>query len=199
MEDLVGKRYGKLTVIKFSHRKGRKYYWLCQCDCGNIKAILSYSLKSGNTKSCGCGMNKNNKIGELTRTHGQSHTRLHNIWLDVKKRCSSKTNQAYPNYGGRGIKVCDEWLKDYMNFYNWAIANGYSDNLSIDRIDNNDDYKPSNCRWTTKKEQANNRRTNVYITHNGETKTLAQWVELYNMNYGKAYSLYRRHKNIFVN
>lgn len=198
MEDLTGKRYGKLTVIKFSHKKAGKYYWLCQCDCGKIKAIVSCSLKSGNTKSCGCEMNKHSTIGERTKTHGQSHTRLHNIWLDIKKRCNSVTNQAYERYGGRGIQVCKEWMEDYMNFYNWAVSHGYNENLSIDRIDNNGNYEPNNCRWTTKKQQANNRRTNVYITKDGITKTLAEWSDILQENYFKLYSRYRKYGTLWV-
>lgn len=105
-------------------------------------------------------------------------TRIHSIYKGMKDRCRYKTNDNYMRYGGRGIKVCEEWLSDFMNFYNWAINNGYKDNLTLDRIDSNGNYEPSNCRWLTYKEQANNTRRNNYITYNNETHSLTEWAEI---------------------
>ena len=116
--------------------------------------------------------------------HGLSNTRLHKIWHSMYCRCYYKSTNQYKNYGGRGIKVCEEWkhMQGFINFYNWAISNGYKETLTLDRIDNNKGYCPSNCRWITPKEQSNNRRNNVYYTFNGETKTSKQWCELYNIS-----------------
>ena len=116
--------------------------------------------------------------------HGLSNTRLHKIWHSMYCRCYYKSTNQYKNYGGRGIKVCEEWkhIQGFINFYNWAINNGYKETLTLDRIDNNKGYCPSNCRWITPKEQSNNRRNNVYYTFNGETKTSKQWCELYNIS-----------------
>lgn len=197
MEDLTGQKFGKLTVLEFSHRKDRKYYWKCQCDCGSFTVINGWNLKSGNSKSCGCvSKEKIAKVGKSNKTHGQSHTRLHNIWLDIKKRCISTTNCAYRLYGERNIKVCNEWFNNYLCFYNWAINNGYADNLTIDRIDVNGNYEPSNCRWVTKKVQANNRRNNIYIVINGTRKTLAEWAEILNIKYWTAYRRYKKYKKL---
>lgn len=116
--------------------------------------------------------------------HGLSKTRIHQLWHSMYCRCYYQGTNGYERYGGRGIKVCEEWkhLEGFVNFYNWAMNNGYNDNLSLDRIDNNGDYCPDNCRWITKKEQSNNRRNNVLYTFNGETKTSKQWCEQYGIN-----------------
>lgn len=111
--------------------------------------------------------------------------RLYKIYLHMKDRCYDINNNDYHRYGARGIKICDEWLNDFMNFYNWAINNSYQDDLTIDRTDNNDDYKPSNCTWATKKQQARNTRRNRMITINGETRCLVEWCEILNLNYNK--------------
>lgn len=136
-------------------------------------AVNSNRLLSGNTKSCGCY--KKEILKAKNKTHGLSKTRIYKTWLSMKDRCYRKKCNAYSLYGGRGIKICDEWLFDFMNFYNWAMKNSYSDNLSIDRIDVNGNYEPSNCRIVSMKEQANNVRRNHLIEYKGKTQTLSQW------------------------
>lgn len=194
--DLTGKRYGKLTVLEYSHTdpKSRKSYWKCKCDCGSTKVICASNLRSGNTSSCGCGEDENREVlmkefyNEHFR-HGQSYTRIHRTWAHMKERCENPKSKDYALYGGRGISVCEEWSKPggFDAFFKWAMDNGYNDELTIDRKDPNGNYEPSNCRWETPEKQANNRRTNRSITIDGETKTLAEWCKEYGKNYSAVY------------
>lgn len=172
-EDLTGKRFGKLTVLEIAENKSKTdkhKRWKCLCDCGNYTVKSSAHLKDGNAKSCGC------------INHGLSHTRLFTIWASMKDRCYNKSHNQYKNYGARGITVCDEWRKTFLSFYSWALNNGYTDELSIDRINNDKGYCPDNCRWATMKEQQNNKRTNRVITYCGKTQTLTQWAEEIGVN-----------------
>lgn len=184
--DLTNKKFGRLTVIKrVENAKDGHAQWLCKCECGNYKIICGRSLQKGVTLSCGC------LISEITTKRNTKHnlynSRIYSIYKDMKKRCYNKNNKSYENYGGRGIKICDEWLNKengFINFYNWAINNGYKVDLTIDRINVNGNYEPSNCKWATIKEQANNRRSNHLITYNGETHNITQWAEILNISYG---------------
>ena len=179
--DLTGKRFGKLICLRrVESDKPGVTKWLCQCDCGNKHVVRAGNLKSGDVRSCGCIVTK----GRVK--HGESRERLYHRWLGMKQRCYDPNVREYKHYGERGIKVCDEWLHDYKAFKAWAYANGYDDSLpgtecSLDRIDNNGNYEPSNCRWVDMKTQRNNSRQNRYITINGETKTVSQWADIYGL------------------
>jgi hypothetical protein len=182
--DLTGKQFGRWIVVGLAKPKvdptGREYEtWTCRCTCEKhtVKDIYVQHLLHGNSKSCGCLVKET--TGNNFRTHGKTKTRIHRIWLSMRRRCFKETESAYPNYGGRGITVCDEWKDDFMSFENWAISNGYDDYLTIDRIENDGNYSPSNCRWATYKEQANNRRSSRYFVVDGESKTAPEWSEIY--------------------
>lgn len=174
--DLTGQRFGRLTVIKFVSRINKRTKWLCKCDCGNETIVSTKCLRNGDTKSCGCL--KKDKAREAKITHGKTSSRLFVTWGNMKSRCYSQNRRDYRDYGGRGITICVEWKDDFMAFYDWAMANGYRDDLTIDRIDVNGNYEPSNCRWVDIKVQANNTRRNHYITYKGETHTIAEWSEI---------------------
>ena len=191
--DLTGKKFGKLEVIGVHDTGNRKTYYVCQCDCGNVKVVRADSLISGATKSCGCIKKEQDKINlSANHKHKMSGTRIYETWQDMKRRCYNKQNARYDRYGGRGITVCDEWLNNFQSFYDWAISNGYSDDLTIDRIDNDGNYEPSNCRWSTAKEQCNNRGSNINITIGNATKSLMCWCEIFNVDYKKVYARYKR-------
>lgn len=176
-KDITGQRFGRLTVLYRLHNIKGKTKWFCVCDCGNLKEVTLSDLKKGNTQSCGC------LYKDIHTKHKKCDTRLYCIFGAVKSRCYNKNNKRYKDYGGRGIAVCDEWKDDFMSFYNWAILNGYKDTLTIDRIDVNGNYEPSNCRWVTPKQQARNRRSNRNYTINGETHCLKEWCEIVGLNY----------------
>ena len=191
-KDLTGQKFNRLEVIKLlgKNEKGR-YTYLCRCDCGKLKEVMGVYLTTNQVKSCGCLMveesrknalkrNKGNKFG---LKHGKHGCRLYRIWKGMNERCSSSNK----NYGGRGIRVCEEWKTSFQNFYKWSMANGYNPDVkrgecTIDRIDNNGNYEPSNCRWVDFKTQSRNKRSNRVITFRGETKTLAEWSTITGIN-----------------
>ena len=155
MDNLVGKRFGRLTVVEFDRLQNHKTYWKCLCSCGLTVIATGNNLRSGNTKSCGCLRREMTSArGKNNTTHGESHdhrTRLYTIWYGMKQRCNNPHRDAYKHYGGKGVRVCDAW-NDYTVFRQWAVSHGYKDNLSIDRIDPSGDYEPDNCRWISPSE-----------------------------------------------
>lgn len=191
--DITGKRYGRLTVVRRIDKKGNGAYWECLCDCGNTTILTTRVLNNGHTKSCGCYR----RSGERETTHGMSKTRIYREWLAIKRRCYNKNSAYYEIYGGRGIAVCDEWKSSFEAFYAWAMAKGYRDDLTIDRIDNNGDYSPLNCRWATTAEQSLNKSSNRLVTFNGETKPVKAWADEKGINYHTLYSrLYDLHWSV---
>lgn len=196
-QSYLGKKYNRLTVIDFKSVRGNHAHaklhweWVCRCDCGNVGVFLPSRVRSGHTKSCGCyksdlTIERNKKTKTV---HGGKNTRLYTIWNGMKLRCYNKNNKDYPNWGGRGIRICDDWRSDFSEFRNWAVANGYSDELTIDRIDVNGDYSPTNCRWIPLCEQAKNTRATRYVIYRGEKTTVFELAEKFGMNY---FTLYQR-------
>ena len=178
-----GITFTRLTVKELAGRnKHKNIIWRCLCLCGTETDVTTADLRSGNTKSCGCLQREKATIHllSISITHGLSRdvngkkTRLFRIWTGIKTRCFNNHDKAFKNYGGRGITLCHEWL-NFETFHNWAMKNGYSNTLSIERKDTNGNYAPNNCTWATAKAQANNKRDNRLISYKGETKTMSQW------------------------
>ena len=180
--DISGNRYGRLLVLeRFGKTGDGKATWKCVCACGREVVVSGKDLRSGNTRSCGC-LQKETAASRHT-IHSISSTRLYKIWMQMKERCYNPNTPQYKDWGGRGITVCDDWLNNVQAFYGWAMNNGYADDLSLDRIDNNKGYSPDNCRWATREDQCNNKRTNRLITYNGKTQTISQWADELGINY----------------
>lgn len=176
-ENLTGQRFGHMVVIKEAPKspKSPSSRWVCLCDCGNETVAYSFQLKNGSKVSCGCMRAELHRLG--ITTHGGRYTRLYRTWTNMKQRTGNPNHSAYPNYGGRGICVCSEWLASFEAFRDWAVSTGYTDELTIDRIDVDGNYEPSNCRWISKAEQNRNQRSNKIIEYNGERKTMAEWAK----------------------
>lgn len=182
--NIAGQRFGRLTVIERVASTKAQAQWRCVCDCGKETVVCSQDLRNGHTKSCGCyGLEVSVSHTPSFSTHKESRSRLYRVWIGMKGRCNNCKNKAYSYYGGRGIKVCQDWNESYVLFRDWALANGYQENLTIDRIDVNGNYCPENCRWVSMKVQMNNTRANRRITLNGETKTMAEWSESTGLSY----------------
>lgn len=178
--EMVGLKFGRLTVIRESHNTNGRYYWECVCDCGNKLSVIGSHLRNGNTRSCGCL--QTDTVSLLKKTHGLSHTREHNSWLGMKQRCEYKNHYGYKYYGGRGISVCKRWRDSFQNFID-DMGKIPGEGYSLDRIDSNRDYSKENCRWATASEQSNNKRNNHVITFNGKTQTMKQWSRQVGINY----------------
>lgn len=181
--DISGNRYGRLVAIN-PIRKNNGIYWVCKCDCGNTTEVLPQHLNRGLIRSCGCL--RKDVSSKKNKKHGMSKTRIYKEWKGIKERCLNKNNHAYKNYGGRGITICDKWLGEngFEYFCDWAMQNGYSDDLTIDRIDNDKGYSPDNCRWVNRFVQMNNQRGNRIIEYNGRAQTLAMWAREYGLKPG---------------
>ena len=194
IEDFIGKKFGKLTIVGFSHKKqkfasggkknGNDFYYNCECDCGGKTTSRLADLKNGKAISCGCY-----RI-ERTKEHNKKYnianlweTKLYKIYSKMKDRCYNTNNKRYKDYGGRSITVCDEWKNNFQVFYDWAMSNGYEEGLSIDRINNDGNYEPNNCRFVNSVIQNNNKRNNYYITYKGKTQSAKQWADELCINY----------------
>lgn len=192
INDIIGNKYGRLTVISFDHANGYCKYYLCRCDCGNEKIVTRGNLFAGYTKSCGCYQKEQtSKAKKLPNDYAH----LHRILEAMIYRCTDKRNNRYHRYGSRGISVCDEWVNNKDAFCEWSINNGYERGLTIDRIDNDKGYSPENCRWVTPREQLFNYSKNVLIEHNNEKKPIAQWCFELGFPYKRAISRYYNIKN----
>ena len=179
--NLTGQRFGKLTVLTFKGRYNHQTWWHCKCDCGKDVVTSTNRLKNGQTKSCGC---YNREMTKLKNTkHGSSNSPLYKVWRGMINRCKYPGTKNYDRYGGRGIRVWEEWENSFDLFSKWAIQNGYSEKLTIDRIDNDGNYTPQNCRWVSWKVQARNRSNNHLLELNGVNKPLTEWAEQYNIDY----------------
>lgn len=189
---LEGKKFGRLLVVsETGERKGRRIVYKCKCDCGNYVHVTSASLVNCHTRSCGCLMRETSK-SNLT-THGKSKDRLYSVWIGVKARCYNKNHHSYKNYGARGVVMCEEWRDNYDAFRVWAEANGYNSqaergDCTLDRIDNDGNYDPSNCRWVNMQEQMNNTRKNVKIELFGEKYTISEASRAFGIKYGNLQS-----------
>lgn len=187
LPNLEGEKFNSLLAIKELDIVNGQRLYLFKCDCGKEVIRQIKEVKRGKVKSCGCGVI--NGIKRANTTHGMTNSRLYNIYRGMIDRCNNKKQTGYKNYGGRGIKVCDEWLSSFESFYEWAINNGYSEELSIDRINNDGNYEPSNCRWADSYTQQNNTSQNIVFEYDGKTQTLAEWARELNLSY---YALWKR-------
>lgn len=184
-KNLTNQKFGYLTAICLDSQKSTKKnkYWICRCDCGKTRSLLTSQLTSGKVTSCGCQNPRAKKHSII-----KSHRRLYSIYSSMIARCHNPKSISYKYYGGKGIAVCDEWKNSFENFAKWSDLNGYNDTLSIDRKDNSKGYCPSNCRWIPLSEQSNNKTTTVQYTHNGETHNLKEWSRILNFDYTLAKS-----------
>lgn len=196
--DITNQRFGRLISICSSKRDNGRTYWLCQCDCGKQTSVYISKLTTGETKSCGCL--RNELTSKRQKKHGLTKTTLHNAWLNMKNRCENPKFNEFHRYGGRGITYCEEW-KSFNKFMEWALKNGFSDKksengrniLSLDRIDLDGNYEPSNCKWSTVLEQAKNKCNTVLYKYNGVDYTLTELMEFAKVS--DRYTISRRVKN----
>lgn len=198
-DDMINKKFGMLVVTGLSHKKrrirkgkldGHLYYYTCKCECGNETIVEKGHLKTGHTQSCGClKKERTSKINGLFKLQ----KRMYYIWRRMIDRCFNKNTCGFKDYGGRGITVCAAWQENFINFYEWAINNGYREDLTIERIDVNGNYCPENCKWIPLAEQALNKRTSLRIELNGEVKTLKEWCSYYGFKRHMFYVYKKRH------
>ena len=199
--EIVGKTFGELEVLAYDHSTKGRIFYKCKCKrCGNECVIRKDGLTSGHAKTCGCANKDWMHSGQLNKRHGLYKDRAYWVWAKVKSRCYNPNCREYNNYGGRGIKMCDEWL-DPKNFVEWAYANGYDKDApkgqcTLDRIDVDKDYEPSNCRFITNLEQQNNRRNSRKFEYNGETHTIAEWARIYDIPYISMASILKSGKSL---
>lgn len=187
MKNHIGEKHGRLTILEFLYKKNSHYYYKCKCDCGNEKVINYCSMKTGTVKSCGCYQKEIYEQNKLRfakmREDNVFKKKLSAILRGMRQRCYNMKDPHYKNYGAKGITICDEWMSEdgVNNFYEWAIQNGYKIGLSIDRINVYGNYEPENCKWSTSKEQNNNRTNNIKVIYNGKTYLINDIVEICNV------------------
>ena len=184
--DIAGMTFGRLTVIERAGVVKNRMMWRCRCTCGKEIIVAGASLRSGNTMSCGC-YNRD----KITK-HGLHKSRLYKIWRGMRERCYNTNTKNFMRYGGRGISICEEWL-EFDAFKDWALSHGYTDKLTIDRIDNEKGYSPDNCRWATLKEQENNKYSNRIIEFNGEKHTISEWSDITGICYSTLHGRLERY------
>lgn len=197
MIDISNQRFGRLVAFQpstaLATNKSKK--WICKCDCGTTKEIRSSDLRFGKVTSCGC--RKDEKTSERFKKHGMSGTLIYDVWRSIKQRCYNPRNKDFPNYGGRGILMDPQWKEDFTTFHHWAVSNGYREGLTIERVDPNGNYEPSNCSWIENEEQANNRRNSIRYEYQGQSLTIRELSEKLNMNYNTLRD-YLRNKKMSV-
>lgn len=191
--NLENQRFGMLEVIsRANNSKNGKAVWNCRCDCGNYSTPRGESLRRGHATSCGCV--RGAKLVKHNTTHGLTNSKEYSVWSNMKNRCTSLSSPYYKYYGGKGVKICSRWMESFENFYN-DMGKCPDDKYSIDRIDVNGDYEPSNCRWSDFKEQANNKTSNSNIEYNGVTKNKKQWAEYLGVNYKSFWTILKSTNN----
>ena len=195
-QDLTGHKFGKLTVVERAEiDKWGHVRWLCRCACGKETVVWAYSLKSGNTRSCGCESRR--LSAERSTKHGECGSRLYHIWHQMLQRCENQNTKNFKDYGGRGIQVCEEW-HEYLNFSSWARSHGYAEVLTIDRIDTDGNYCPENCRWATVKQQTNNRRNTVRLSDGASLAQLCSDLGIQTYENGNPSNIYQRILNHWI-
>lgn len=193
----VGNRYGRLTVVVLSHKTRYGCQWLCKCDCGKEVVVGGVQLRNGRKRSCGClEKERLRTFNEKMKANAKykKPSKIYQAWANMKQRCFNKNALEYNSYGGRGITVCDDWVKSSASFEKWALENGYAEGLTLDRIDVDGNYEPSNCRWIDQRRQLRNKRDTIYIEYNGERKPLIDFCEELGVPYDRAFDRIRRGK-----
>lgn len=200
IKDISGKKFGMVTVLDDYVINNKRIYWYCKCDCGKIFLRRSDIVSRGDLKSCGCYRNYNNKVISMKHGDGSRNSKYHRLyvcWQSMKERCYNSNNIQFKDWGGRGIKVCDQWREDYTTFKEWALNNGYQDDLTLDRKNVNKSYSPENCRWITKIEQNKNTRKCKHIEYNGKLYTPPELGRLFGISANKVrYWLFTKNKDI---
>ena len=198
-EDFINKKFNRWTILSFSHKdKWGEKVFNCKCDCGTERTVPIRRIINGRSKSCGCITKENNRL--RCATHNLTKNSLYRVWACMKTRCYNPNCTSYKYYGMKGICICDEWKNDFMNFYNWAIENGYKKNdkkkLTIDRIDFNGNYEPNNCRFVEMSVQSRNTAKNVYVVYNGERKVISDWADYFGYKRDRFLYMYRELKDM---
>ena len=195
-QDLTLQRFSRLVVVSLIEKNSKATLWACLCDCGNLSIVRAGNLKNGHTKSCGCFSSEQSRERVLKRERPANIKRIHEIYRAMKKRCYTESHPHFGRYGGRGILICDEWLSSKEAFTKWALSNGYSDNLTIDRIDVDGNYSPQNCRWATYREQMRNKSSTAFVEYDGELLQLQDFLDKHGLSYNRYYHCVKKQGGI---